>query len=395
VDATGEPMIRLESVGKRYPDGTVAVHELSLDVARGEVSVLVGPSGCGKTTTMRMINRLIEPTTGRIYLEGRDVTDVDVVQLRRRIGYVIQQVGLFPHQTIEANVATVPALLGWPRARRRARVIELLELVGLDPAVFAKRYPHELSGGQRQRVGVARALAADPPVLLMDEPFGAVDPIARDRLQEEFLRLHAELGFTVVFVTHDIEEAVRLGDRIAVMRTGGYLEQYDTPATILGNPATDFVADFVGADRGLKRLAVTGIDLADLDHPPVVRLGARASEAAAELAAAGARWAVVLDDSGDLRGWVGRDRLQAGTDVATAVRRMEAWVPVDSSLKTALATMLQHDAGWVAVLDPADNHRYLGVLTPSTLHEALRRSVDADNADVDPRSVEVDTVANV
>ena len=314
------------------------------------------------------------------------------VELRRRIGYVIQQVGLFPHQTIEANVATVPSLLGWSRSRRRERVAELLELVGLDPSTFARRYPHELSGGQRQRVGVARALAADPPVLLMDEPFGAVDPIARDRLQEEFLRLHAELGFTVVFVTHDIEEAVRLGDRIAVMRQGGHLEQYDTPATILGNPATEFVADFVGADRGLKRLAVTQIHPQDLDHPPVLRLDESAATAAAALASAGARWAVVLDEHGDLHGWVGRDRLDAGTAVADAVRRMEAWVPLDSSLKAALSTMLQYDAGWVAVLDGTDNDRYLGVLTPATLHEALRRSVDADTASVDPRSVEVESV---
>jgi osmoprotectant transport system ATP-binding protein len=241
-------------------------------------------------------------------------------------------------------------------------------------------------------VGVARALAADPPVLLMDEPFGAVDPIARDRLQEEFLRLHAELGFTVLFVTHDIEEAVRLGDRIAVMREGGHLEQYDTPATILGNPATDFVADFVGADRGLKRLAVTRIRPEDLDHPPVVRLGQSASEAAQTLAAAGARWGVVLDEAGNLHGWVGRDRLGSGQSVADAVRRMEAWVPLDSSLKLALATMLQYDAGWVAVLD---RDRYLGVLTPATLHEALRRSVDADSADVDPDSVQVETVTRV
>jgi osmoprotectant transport system ATP-binding protein len=388
-------MIRLDSVGKRYPDGTVAVHELTLDVPRGEVCVLVGPSGCGKTTTMRMINRLIEPTSGRIFLEGRDVTNVDPVELRRRMGYVIQQVGLFPHQTVEANVATVPALLGWSRARRRQRVAELLDLVGLEPSRFASRYPHELSGGQRQRVGVARALAADPPVLLMDEPFGAVDPIARDRLQEEFGRLHAELGFTVVFVTHDIEEAVRVGDRIAVMREGGYLEQYDTPATILGNPASGFVADFVGADRGLKRLAVTGIDRADLDHPPVVRLDDSAEQALATMTGSGARWAVVLDADGGLHGWVGRDRLEPTGSVAAAVRRMEAWVPLESSLKAALSTMLQYDAGWVAVLDGAEHEHYVGVLTPATLHEALRRSVDADSAAVDPHTVEVDSVSRV
>ena len=234
---------------------------------QGELVVFVGPSGCGKTTTMKMINRLVEPTSGRIELAGEDVTAVDPVALRRRIGYVIQQVGLFPHRTIEANVATVPSLLGLDRARIRDRVRELLELVGLDPAVHGPRYPHELSGGQRQRVGVARALAADPPVLLMDEPFGAVDPIARDRLQAEFLRLQGEVRKTVVFVTHDIEEAVRLGDRIAVLSQGGHLEQYDTPAAILGNPANDFVADFVGSDRGLKRLSVTSVTTADLAHP--------------------------------------------------------------------------------------------------------------------------------
>ena len=394
MDVTADPMIKLERVSKRYPDGTIAVHELDLDVRRGEICVLVGPSGCGKTTTMRMINRLIEPTSGRIILDGDDVTHVNPVQLRRRIGYVIQQVGLFPHLTIEANVATVPALLGWDKQRRRKRVVELLELVGLPPATYAKRYPHELSGGQRQRVGVARALAGDPPVLLMDEPFGAVDPIARDRLQEEFSRIQAEVGITVVFVTHDIEEAVRLGDRIAVMKQGGYLEQYDTPATILGNPATDFVADFVGADRGLKRLAVTAVRTEDVESPPVVRISDTAEQARAVLSTSGARWAVVLDHEGSLRGWVGRDQLATdpGRTVADVVRRMEAWVTVGAPLKSALSTMLQHDAGWVAVLD---GDHYLGVLTPATLHEALRRSVDADVNQIEPDHVAVDTVARI
>src|SRR3954454_16276625 len=258
-------MIRLERVSKTYDDGTTAVHELSLDVHRGELCVLVGPSGCGKTTTMKMVNRLIEPSGGRVLLDGDDVAKIDPVQLRRRIGYVIQQVGLFPHQTVRTNVATVPSLLGWDRKRARARVDELLDLVGLDPSTFAGRYPSQLSGGQRQRVGVARALAADPLVLLMDEPFSAVDPVARERLQTEFLRVQRELGTTVVFVTHDIDEAVRLGDRIAVLREGGHLEQYDTPATVLGSPATPFVADFVGADRAVKRLSVTSIDVDALE----------------------------------------------------------------------------------------------------------------------------------
>jgi osmoprotectant transport system ATP-binding protein len=265
VHATDQPRIRLEGVSKRYADGTTAVHELSLDVQPGELAVLVGPSGCGKTTTMKLVNRLIEPTAGRVLLDGEDVAHTSPVQLRRRVGYVIQQVGLFPHQTVRDNVATVPALLGWDKPRTRARVMELLELVGLDPATYAGRYPSELSGGQRQRVGVARALAADPLVLLMDEPFSAVDPVARERLQSEFLRVQRELRTTVLFVTHDIDEAVRLGDRIAVLREGGHLEQYDTPATVLGSPATRFVADFVGADRAVKRLSVTPIDVTALE----------------------------------------------------------------------------------------------------------------------------------
>jgi osmoprotectant transport system ATP-binding protein len=265
VHATDEPRIRLEGVSKRYDDGTTAVDDLSLDVQPGELAVLVGPSGCGKTTTMKMVNRLIEPTSGRVLLDGADVALTSPVQLRRRVGYVIQQIGLFPHQTVRDNVATVPVLLGWDRTRTRRRVEELLELVGLDPSRYAGRYPSQLSGGQRQRVGVARALAADPLVLLMDEPFSAVDPVARERLQTEFLRVQRELGTTVVFVTHDIVEAVRLGDRIAVLSEGGHLEQYDTPATVLGSPATPFVADFVGADRAVKRLSVTSIDLDALE----------------------------------------------------------------------------------------------------------------------------------
>jgi osmoprotectant transport system ATP-binding protein len=381
-------MIRLVGVGKTYPDGTVAVQELDLDVPRGAVVVLVGPSGCGKSTTLKMVNRLIEPTAGTIFLAGEDITHVDPVALRRRIGYVIQQVGLFPHQSIRTNVATVPSLLGWDRRKAAARADELLDLVGLDPAQYATRYPHQLSGGQRQRVGVARALAADPPVLLMDEPFGAVDPIVRDRLQGEFLRLQREVRKTILFVTHDLDEAVRMGDRIAVFRDGGYLEQYDAPSRILGAPATDFVKSFVGADRGLKRLSVTSIDVSDLDHPPVVHLHDRLAESSASLKAAGARWGVVLDDDENLHGWVAAD--EAGdAQVADRARRMEAWVPVGTSLKAAFSEMLQHDAGWVAVLD---GDRYLGVLTPATLHEALRRSVESDLQGLDPEQVELEQV---
>jgi osmoprotectant transport system ATP-binding protein len=365
--------IRLEGISKVYADGTVGVADLDLTFAAGELTVLVGPSGCGKTTTMKMINRIIEPTTGRILLGGEDVTRVDPDKLRRRIGYVIQNVGLFPHQTVRGNVATVPRLLGWDRQRIRARVDELLTTVGLDPAVFGDRYPAQLSGGQRQRAGVARALAADPPVLLMDEPFSAVDPVVRDRLQTEFLRLQAAVRKTIVFVTHDIEEAVRIGDRIAVMSEGGHVEQFATPAELLGKPASPFVADFVGADRGLKRLAVTGIDPADLEHPPVLRTGVALADARAALIRAGARWAVVVDDDGALRGWLSAERAAGEGTVGSAARRMDAWVPADATLKTAFATMLQLEAGWVAVVD---GDRFLGVLTPESLHAALRRSVE-------------------
>src|SRR3954453_103365 len=260
MDSTEEPMIRLAGVGKTYRDGTVAVHELDLDVPRGSLVVLVGPSGCGKSTTLKMVNRLIEPTSGHIFLDGEDITHADPVALRRRIGYVIQQIGLFPHQSIRTNVATVPSLLGWDRKRAAARADELMELVGLDPAQYGDRYPSQLSGGQRQRVGVARALAADPPVLLMDEPFGAVDPVVRGRLQDEFLRLQRDLGKTVLMVTHDIDEGVKMGDRVAVFADGGRLAQYDEPAAVLGAPADEFVAEFVGKARGLRRLAVTAID---------------------------------------------------------------------------------------------------------------------------------------
>jgi osmoprotectant transport system ATP-binding protein len=279
-------MIRLDNASKRYPDGTVAVHDLSLAVGRGEICALVGPSGCGKTTTMRMINRLAEPTGGRVLVGGVDVTEVDVRELRRHIGYVIQAVGLFPHYTVRRNVGTVCALLGWDKARIAARSDEMLDLVGLDPSVYGERYPHQLSGGQRQRVGVARALAADPPVLLMDEPFGAVDPIARDNLQSQFLALHAEVGTTVVLVTHDVDEAVRLGDRIAVLKQGGYLEQYAPPAEILAHPAHEFVARFVGSDRTLKRLSVTRLPALDTPAPaglPTVAADATLQDALAAL----------------------------------------------------------------------------------------------------------------
>ncbi|MFE4815874.1 ABC transporter ATP-binding protein [Streptomyces sp. NPDC056704] len=393
-------MIRFEQVTKRYPDGTTAVDGLSFEVAEGELVTLVGPSGCGKTTTMMMVNRLIEPTSGRIFVNGQDVATVDPVRLRRRIGYVIQQVGLFPHRTILDNTATVPTLIGWKKAKARTRAAELLDLVGLDPKTYGSRYPEQLSGGQRQRVGVARALAADPPVLLMDEPFGAVDPVVREQLQDEFLRMQEAVRKTVLLVTHDIEEAVRLGDRIAVYGQGR-IEQFDTPGAVLGTPATPYVAEFVGADRGLKRLSVTDIEPGDLEQPPVARLDEPAETAVARLRAQGARWAVVLDAEDDLHGWVGVDELAAGGSVGDHAHRMllspgdtpgpPAWVPVGAPLKQAFSVMLQHDAGWVAVLDGS---RFLGVLTPAKLHEALRRSVDADARGVRRGQVSFDSISD-
>ncbi|MEV5507581.1 ABC transporter ATP-binding protein [Streptomyces orinoci] len=390
-------MIRFEHVTKRYADGTTAVDDLSFEVAEGELITLVGPSGCGKTTTMKMVNRLIEPTSGRILLDGADIAQGDPVELRRRIGYVIQQVGLFPHRTVLENTATVPHLLGWQRKKARARAAELLELVGLDPAVYGDRYPDQLSGGQRQRVGVARALAADPPVLLMDEPFGAVDPVVRERLQSEFLRLQSQVRKTVLFVTHDIEEAVRLGDRIAVYGHGR-IEQLDAPAAVLGAPATPYVADFVGADRGLKRLSVTEIEAGDLEQPPVLHLDDPLPEALRRLESEEARWAVVLDDRDNLHGWVAAEALGSAGGRGTVrdhARRMDAWLPLGASLKQAFSTMLQHDAGWIAVLDGERGDRFLGVLTPARLHEALRRSIGADAVGAERADVELRTVSGV
>ncbi|AZM54665.1 ABC transporter ATP-binding protein [Streptomyces sp. WAC 01529] len=382
-------MIRFEHVTKRYADGTTAVDDLSFEVAEGELVTLVGPSGCGKTTTMKMVNRLIEPSEGRIFVDGDDISAIDPVQLRRRIGYVIQQVGLFPHKTVLENTATVPHLLGVKRGKARERAAELLDLVGLDPSVFGDRYPEQLSGGQRQRVGVARALAADPPVLLMDEPFGAVDPVVREHLQNEFLRLQQSVRKTVLFVTHDIEEAVRLGDRIAVYGEGR-IEQFDTPSTVLGAPANAYVADFVGADRGLKRLSVTPIEEGDLEQPPVVHLDDALPK---DL---DARWAVVLDGDNNLHGWISAEHARVGHGtVREHARRMEAWLPVGASLKQAFATMLQHDAGWIAVIDKESEGRFLGVLTPAGLHEALRRSTAADARDIARAEVELETIAAI
>jgi osmoprotectant transport system ATP-binding protein len=370
-------MIRLDSISKRFPNGQIAVDALTLEIPAGQTCVLVGPSGCGKTTTLKMINRLVEPTSGRIFLDDEDVTRADPVRLRRRIGYVIQQVGLFPHQTIGTNIGTVPRLLRWKKDRITRRVDELLELVGLAPHEYRDRYPAQLSGGQRQRVGVARALAADPPVLLMDEPFGAIDPVTRMRLQDEFLGLQSEVRKTVVFVTHDIEEAVKMGDRICILELGGKLAQYDTPAEVLGSPVSPFVADFVGSDRGLKRLRVTSIDRATLEHPPTVVPTASLPEARAAIERSGADWIAVVNTDGRLIGHVRRVNTDGDGPVSARTERLEAWVSIDAPLEDALASMLLTDVGWVAVLD---GDRFLGVLTPESVYLTLRRSLDEADA---------------
>jgi osmoprotectant transport system ATP-binding protein len=295
--------ITLDRLRKVYADQTVAVDELTLDIGAGEVVVLIGPSGCGKSTVLRMVNRLIEPSAGRVLLDGEDITQVDPVRLRRTIGYVIQNVGLFPHQTVRTNVGTVPRLLGWDKARVATRTDELLDLVGLDPSRYGKRYPHELSGGQRQRVGVARALAADPVLLLMDEPFSAVDPIVRSRLQEEFIRLRSTVRKTTILVTHDLQEAIRLGDRIAVLSDHAHLEQYATPGELLAAPANAFVEQFIGEDRGIMRLSVTPVPRDKLGPPPTgeedgrpnVPASATLREALAAMLAAGHDSVVVRD----------------------------------------------------------------------------------------------------
>ena len=361
-------MISLDRVTKMYP-GTAApaVEDLSFDVAEGEITVLVGPSGCGKTTTLKMINRLIEITDGSITVAGRDIRDVSAPELRRSIGYVIQQIGLLPHRTIAENIGTVPRLLGWDRSRIETRVDELLETVDLDGSM-RDRYPSELSGGQRQRVGVARALAADPPVMLMDEPFGAVDPIVRGRLQDQFLDLQARLHKTIVMVTHDIDEAIKLGDRIAILNVGGLLEQYDTPMEILTNPADDFVIDFLGEDRGLKRLSLIPISETDLDPGPVVPRSAGPEEARAVMARYGIDW-VAIGEAGRLDGWVTADELEGATDlVGLALRRFRSRLTVDSSLLEALDVVVSSRTSVAAVFD---GERYLGMLTAETIGEEI------------------------
>jgi osmoprotectant transport system ATP-binding protein len=360
---------------KRYPGQTeLAVDALSLEVPAGEICVLVGPSGCGKTTAMRMVNRMIDITDGDILLDGRSVKDRRPAELRRDIGYAIQQIGLFPHLSVADNVATVPRLLGWSKERIRERVDELLELVSLDPEETRGRYPGQLSGGQRQRVGVARALAVDPPLMLMDEPFGAIDPINRERLQNEFLRLQREIRKTIVFVTHDIDEAIKMGDRIAIMRRGGKLAQYAPPAELLMHPANPFVEDFVGADRALKRLALERVRDVDLWKAPLVRAGEPAAAARARAADSEVPYPLLIDESGRPLGWLS-DRALAGEYVTDELRsKPEPTLELDDILRDALSRLLAEEAQYGPVVN--ERGEIVGVLSIEILAHALHAEAE-------------------
>jgi osmoprotectant transport system ATP-binding protein len=373
-------LITFESVTKRYPDGTVAVDSLDLVIPDGKIMVLVGPSGCGKTTTLRMINRLVEPTAGRVLLDGQNVADVNPPKLRRGIGYVIQQTGLFPHRTVEDNIATVPMLTGRKKAEARARARELMDLVGLDPAAMARRYPHQLSGGQQQRVGVARALAADPPVLLMDEPFSAVDPIVRAALQDELIRLQAELHKTVVLVTHDVEEAIKVGDLVAVFRPGGHLAQLDTPERLLGAPADDYVRDFVGFDRGIRRLSFFPAAGLDLATNSVLSATTTFADAISAGKRTGEPWLLVTGADRRPMGWIAVADLESGAPGATLATADLALVghtfrPDTDSLRAALdATILSRTERAVGV-DAAG--RVVGTTSYEQLRDAIRAAEEA------------------
>ena len=357
-------MIQFNDVVKVYPGANQpAVDHLSMSVPEGETCVVIGPSGCGKTTTMKMVNRLITPTSGEIFVGGRNILKQNQVELRRGIGYVIQQIGLFPHFTIYDNIAIVPKLLGWSKARIKRRVDELLELVGLDPAQFRDRYPKQLSGGQRQRVGVARALAADPPVMLMDEPFGAIDPITRDHLQNEFLRLQKQLKKTIMFVTHDIDEALKMGTLICILQVGGVLAQLDTPANILAQPANEFVVDFVGADRGLKQLTLvrvgqvmrTNLTLGDVEDSGADLVETMRSHRLDSL--------FITDNAGKLAGYVGLDEAQTypGKPAKAILRPLISTTAEEATMKDAFSTMLSYGIRYLPVIDP--QQRLVGMVT--------------------------------
>ncbi len=378
--------VRYENATKRYGDSAeAAVERLNLEVPAGEVCVLVGPSGCGKTTAMRLVNRTVELSEGDVTIGGESVRKRDPARLRREIGYVIQEVGLFPHRTIAQNIGTVPQLLGWKKDRIEARTRELIELIGLDPEL-GERYPAQLSGGQQQRVGVARALAADPPVMLMDEPFGAIDPINRERLQNEFLRLQAEIRKTILFVTHDIDEAIKMGDRIAIMRKGGHLAQFATPAELLMAPADEFVEDFVGADRALKRLALMRVADIDLWAAPLAHIGQATAEVRAKLAGAEVPYPLLVDSERRPLGWLSERDLASETVPAQPDSPLGPLLDRDDVMRDALADLLQGEAQYAAVVD--HQGRIDGVLSVEIIAEFLaspKAKVDENSAVERPR----------
>ena len=366
-------MIEFENVVKQYPNGFRAVDGLNLSVPEGEISVFIGPSGCGKTTTMRMVNRLIPITSGRINIDGRDNRDIPAEELRRKIGYAIQQIGLFPHMTIFDNVAVVPRLLNWEEERIAKRVDKLLGLVGLDPDVNRDKFPRQLSGGQQQRVGVARALGADPPIMLMDEPFGAVDPITRETLQEEFLGIQKEISKTIIFVTHDIDEAIKMGDRIAILREGK-LVQYDTPDNLLAHPKNHFVRDFVGADRQLKRLGLVRVhEIMDTD-PPIVQFEGKAEDALRAIESREVRNAFVIDREGKLKGWVDKKSIERSSSLVEAMYEADYWdisVKQTATVRDALSAMVTRGFRVTPVVDK--DGLLVGSITLGALQELVER----------------------
>jgi len=370
----GTIAIRLEDLAKRFPgQKEIAVKDLTMEIPKGEIVILVGPSGCGKTTTMKMINRIIEPSSGRIFLDGEDVTKVNPDQLRRRIGYVIQQIGLFPHVTIADNIATVPKMLDWKKERITERVDELLEMVGMDPGKYRDRYPKELSGGQRQRVGVARAMSADPDVMLMDEPFGAIDPITRDRLQNEFLRLQEQIKKTIVFVTHDIDEAIKMGDRIAILREQSQIAQFDTPERILVNPADDFVADFIGRGASLKRLSLSRVRDVELHQWPTADEGSSHDEVRRTLEGSDKSAVLILDDQRRPVRWVNAEHLSrsgGGGELSGVGLPPEAMVQPNATLSDTLNEMITARYSTAIVVD-SDN-AYQGIVDIETINETVR-----------------------
>ncbi len=366
-------MIELKDIEKIYPDGTRAVDNISLRVYEGEVTILVGPSGCGKTTTMKLINRLYELTSGKILVKGQDIQKIDPIELRRDIGYVIQEIGLFPHMTIADNIATVPQLKKWDKKRIGSRVEELLELMGLDPDEYRGKYPAELSGGQKQRIGVARALASDPPILLMDEPFGALDPITRERLQDEFLKLQEKLKKTIVFVTHDIDEAIKMGNRVAVMKNGELI-QYATPGELLREPANEFVSDFVGSERTLKRLNLRTVAEAMIKKPRTVKGDNELGKIKKMMDDEDVNYLLVTDESNRIVGWIhAKDfKHKTGKTVKDILSKNVISIEPDASLKEALSKMLRNEVGNLPVV--TGDNELVGMLTFNDIQNILGRT---------------------